>query len=173
MKKSLSRHPLMPAMPLALVATKDEEKLNFATYGMWGQLSFEPPLLYISAQKDQLTAKIINKTKKFSVNIPNTQLLQEIKYCGSVSGAEKDKSRQFEVFYGKNNVPMITKCPVNMNCELAKTMEMGNTFVFIGRVIETFSEEDCLLHNLPEAAKVDPLILTLQGKFHRMGNEID
>ena len=169
MKKSIESHPIVPAMFIIIVATKDEEKINFASYGMWGQLSYEPPLVYISAQKKQLTAKIINKTKKFSINIPNTQLLKEIKYCGSVSGAKKDKTEQFDVFYGINNVPMVTKCPVNMNCELYKTIEMEETFVFIGQVIEAFSDEDCLLNNLPETACLDPVICTLQGKFHKIG----
>lgn len=171
MKKKIKPKPYVPAMLLVLVATKDEEKLNFSTYGMFGQMSFDPSLIYISVQKNQFTAAMINKTKKFSVNIPNAQMLEDVKYCGSVSGAKTDKSKQFDVFYGENDVPMISKCPVNMNCELYQTIEMKNTFIFFGQVIESYADEECLLVNLPEAAKVDPLFCSLFGEFYTLGGK--
>lgn len=173
MKKSITPQPVVPAMPVTIVAAKDGEKINFATHGMYGQLSYDPPLIYISVIKEHLTAKIISKTQRFSVNIPDTSLIKEIKYCGSVSGIEKDKSKEFDVFYGKNGVPMVCRCPVNLNCEVYQTIDTKEMLIFIGKVIETFSDEDCLIDNLPSGVKVDPLICTMQGSFHRVGDEIN
>lgn len=172
MKKSIVPQPIVPAMPVVIVAVKDGEKLNFAPHGMYGQLSHEPPLVYISVMKEHLTAKIILQTKRFSVNIPGTELLAKIKYCGSVSGAEKDKSQEFDVFYGRNDIPMISKCPVNLNCEVYQTIETKDMFVFIGQVIECFSDEKCLVDNGLAATKVNPLICTTQGKFYSLGSEL-
>jgi flavin reductase (DIM6/NTAB) family NADH-FMN oxidoreductase RutF len=173
MKMSISPQPFVPSMPVIIVAVKDGEKINFAPHGMFGQLSYEPPLMYISVMKEHMTAKIINKTKKFSINIANTELLDKIMYCGSISGAEKDKSREFDVFYGKNDTPMISKCPVNMSCEVNQTIDTKDMFVFIGRITEMFGDEECLSNNEIIAAKVDPLICTIQGEYYRMGNKID
>lgn len=173
MKKLISSEPYEAAIPVVIVATKDGEKINFAPHGMHGQLNYDPPLLYISVIKEHQTAKIIGKTKKFSVNVASTELIEKIKYCGSVSGVEKDKSQEFDVFYGKNDVPMITKCPVNMNCEVYDTIEIKDMIIFIGQVIEAFADEECLLDNVPEATRVDPLICTIQGKFYKMGREIE
>lgn len=173
MKKSISPEPYLPAMPVIIVATKDGEKINFAPHGMHGQLNYDPPLLYVSVIKDHMTAKIISKTKKFSVNVPGSELLEKIKYCGSVSGVEKDKSQEFEVFYGKDDVPMISECPVNMSCEVYDTIEIKDMIVFIGQVTETFAEEKCLLEDIPEATRVDPLICTIQGKFYKLGREVE
>lgn len=172
MKKSITPMPFVAAMPVVLVAVKDGEKLNFAPHGMYGQLCNEPPLIYISVMKDHLTAEIISNTKKFSINIPDSELLNEIKYCGSVSGIERDKSQLFDVFYGKNDVPMISKCPVNMNCEVYQTIDTKDMFVFIGQVMELYSNEECLFDNQLIAAKVDPLICTIQGNFFKMGCQI-
>ena len=172
MKKSISVEPFVGVMPVVIVAVKDGEKINFAPHGMFGQLSYDPPLLYISVLKEHLTAKIIDKTRKFSVNIASAELLEKIKYCGSVSGVEKDKSHEFDVFYGENDVPMVNKCPVNMSCEVYETIDAKDMIVIIGRVMEAFSDEECLLDNRPIVTKVDPLICTIQGKFHRMGSEI-
>lgn len=173
MKKSITPMPFVAAMPVVVVAVKDGEKINFAPHGMYGQLSNEPPLIYISVMKEHLTAKIISKTQKFSVNIPNTELLEKIKYCGSVSGVEKDKSREFDVFYGKNDIPMISKCPVNLNCEVYETIDTKDMLIFIGKVIEVYSDEECLSDNQLVAVKVDPLICTIQGEFHKVGSKLE
>jgi flavin reductase (DIM6/NTAB) family NADH-FMN oxidoreductase RutF len=173
MKKSINPLPYVPAMPVVIVGTKDEDKINFATHGMYGQLCYEPPIIYVSVIKEHLTAKIISKTQRFSVNIPGTKLLNDIKYCGSVSGAEKDKSQVFDVFYGKNDVPLVSKCAVNMNCEVYKTIDINDMFVFMARVIEAYSDEEYLLDGIPEAVKVDPILCTIQGKFYKMGSEVE
>lgn len=172
MKKSISPEPFFPAMPVVIVATKDGDNINFAPHGMNGQLNYDPPLLYVSVIKDHMTAKIISKTKKFSVNIPSTEVLKKIKYCGSVSGVEADKSKEFEVFYGKDDTPMISKCPVNMNCEVYDTIDIKDMIVFIGKVTEAFADDECLLEDVPEATRVDPLICTIQGKYFKLGEEI-
>lgn len=140
---------------------------------MNGQLNYDPPLLYVSAIKDHATAKNISKTKRFSVNIPSSDLVEKIKYCGSVSGVERDKSQEFEVFYGQDGVPMISKCPVNMSCELYDTIEIKDMIVFIGRVTEAFANEECILEDVPEATRVDPLICTIQGKYFKLGREVE
>lgn len=172
MKKLISPEPFFPAMPVVVVAVKDGEKINFAPHGMNGQLNYDPPLLYVSAIKEHMTAKMINKTKKFSVNIPSTGLLEKIKYCGNVSGLEMDKSKEFEVFYGNEDVPLISKCPVNMSCEVYDTIEIKDMIVFIGKVNEAFADEECLLEDMPEATRVDPLICTIQGKYFKIGSEV-
>lgn len=172
MKKSIKPQPVIPVMPVVIVASRDEETINFATHGMYGQLSYEPPLIYISVIKEHLTAKIINKTKKFSVNIPDEKLLKEIKVCGNVSGADMDKSREFDVFYGRNDVPMVSKCPVNLNCNVYKTIETKDMYIFIGQITELFSDEDCLSDNVPDALKINPVLCTMQG-FYRIGRQIE
>lgn len=173
MKKSITPTPFVAAMPVIIVASKDGNKINFATHGMYGQLSYEPPLIYISVMKEHLTAKIINKIKKFSINIPNTELLEKIRYCGSISGMQKDKSQVFDVFYGKNDVPMISKCPVNLNCKVYDIIDTKDMLVFIAQVMELYSDEGCLVDNQLIASKVDPLICTIQGKFYNMGTELE
>lgn len=122
--------------------------------------------------KEHLTAKIISKTQKFSINIPDTELLEKIKYCGSVSGMDKNKSQVFEVLYGKNDVPMISKCPVNMNCKVYETIDTKDMLIFMAEVMELYSDEECLFDNQLIVEKIDPIICTIQGKFYNMGNEI-
>jgi flavin reductase (DIM6/NTAB) family NADH-FMN oxidoreductase RutF len=172
MKKAITPEPYFPAMPVVIVATKDGERLNFAPHGMYGLLSYEPALIYISVVKVHKTAEIIEKTKKFSVNIPGAQLLEKIERCGNVSGAEVDKSREFEVFYGEHDVPLIKECPVNLSCEVYNTIDTKDMVIYKGRVVEMFADEACLEDGRPVAEKINPVLCTSQGTFHGMGDSI-
>lgn len=172
MKKPIALEPFAGAMPVTLVATKDGERLNFAPHGMFGKMSFDPPLLHISVLKNHLTAEIINKTQKFSVNLATAELLEKVIHCGRVSGVEEDKSHVFDVFYGKNEVPMISESPVNMSCQVYQTIETNDMYIFIGQVMEAFANEEYISDNYPVIKMLDPLICTEQGGFHRMGSEI-
>lgn len=173
MKKPIAPMAFVPAMPLILVAVKDEGKINFAPFSMYGQLSHNPPLIYVSLAKGNLTAEMIRKTQRFSINFPGTALLELIQLCGSISGRESDKSKAFEVFYGSNcELPMILECPVNLSCRLYNTLKFEDAVVFIGEVTETFANEDCLVNDRPVAVQVDPLFCTNQGEFHGLGRKL-
>lgn len=173
MKKSIEPVPFVAAMPVVIVATKDEGDINFATHGMFGQLNISnPPLVYVSVLKDHKTAKMIKATEKYSINIPSTELLDKIKLCGSASGNSENKSKVFDVFYGQNDIPMIIDCPVNLNCKLFKTIETDDMYIFIAEVIETYAQESCLSQDKIIAKEVDPIICTIQGEFFAIGKEI-
>ena len=172
MKKSIAPAPFVAAMPVVLVAVKDGDKINFATHGMYGQLSNDPPLIYVSVMKNHLTAQLIKNARNFSINIPSSNLLEKIKYSGKVSGIEQDKSKLYDVFYSKNDVPLISDCPININCELFDIIDTKEMYVFIGKVIELFAEEKCIVDNELIATKVAPIICTIQQKYFELGKEL-
>lgn len=159
-------------MAVSIVATKDGERLNFAPHGIFGKLSYDPPLLYVSVLKDHMTARNINKTGKFSINIASTRLLDKVRYLGSVSGMEKDKSKELEVFYGNHGIPMVCDCPVNIACEVYNTMETNDMYIFIGKMIEGYSDEEYIADSYLLVERIDPLICTEQGELRCMGERV-
>jgi flavin reductase (DIM6/NTAB) family NADH-FMN oxidoreductase RutF len=114
--------------------------------------------------KEHLTAQNIQKTKTFSVNIPNKMILEKLLQCG-ISGTEKDKSTIFKTFYGTLNVPMIEECAVNYECEVVQTIEIAYCFMFLGEIKGIYIESTCLEESQPNIAKIDPLFASADGKF--------
>jgi hypothetical protein len=45
-------------------------------------------------------------------------------------------------------------------------------YIFIARVVELFADDGCVDGDVPVAVKVDPLLCTIQGGFHSMGDEV-
>jgi flavin reductase (DIM6/NTAB) family NADH-FMN oxidoreductase RutF len=154
--------------PVALVATEVNGKINFAPHGQYGTVTADPPIVYISVIKEHLTAQNILKTNVFSINIPDKTLFEKLLHCGKVSGAEEDKSKIFKIFYGKTNVsgaPLIEECTINYVCEVIKTVEINNCYLFLGEIKETYIDNDCLDDNKPDIAGIDPLLASIGGKF--------
>lgn len=172
MKKELVPISFVPAMPVVIVATKDNDVVNFATHGMYGQLANEPPLIYISVLKHHHTAKSILNTRTFSINFPSTKQIEKIKLCGSKSGADVDKSKVFEVFYGQSETPMVKECAVNLDCKVHDILDTKEMHIFIGEVLRIYCNEECLKENEIIAKTVDPLVCTLQGEFFNLGKEV-
>jgi flavin reductase (DIM6/NTAB) family NADH-FMN oxidoreductase RutF len=83
-------------------------------------------------------------------------------YCGIVSGSKIDKSRLFDVFYGQlNAAPLITDCPLNIECQLVQTVDLPTNILFIGEIVNICSEEQYLQNGKPDVRKVRPFLLTM------------
>jgi flavin reductase (DIM6/NTAB) family NADH-FMN oxidoreductase RutF len=73
-----------------------------------------------------------------------------------------DKSGLFEVFYGKlKSAPMISTCPISVECRVVQTIDLPTNTFFIGEIITIYSEERFLTDGKPDAKKVNPFLLTM------------
>jgi flavin reductase (DIM6/NTAB) family NADH-FMN oxidoreductase RutF len=83
-------------------------------------------------------------------------------YCGLVSGWETDKSGVFKVFYGElETAPMIRQCPLCMECRLFNAVSLPSHHLFLGKVVATYADENCLTDGRPDLRKMDPFVLTM------------
>lgn len=173
-KVKLGPQTLLYPMPAALVGALVGDKPNFMTAAWCAIAAYKPPAVAVAVQRTRYTLQGIQDKGSFSVNIPSCDQVKEVDYCGIYSGKKKDKSSIFGVFYGTlETAPMIEECPLNLECRLAHTMELGSHVQVIGEIVETYIHEDCLTTGKADPAKVNPLIFapgTMQ--YHRLGETI-
>ena len=151
-------------MPVVLVGANVEEKPNFLAIGWFVNAGGKPPKVAVVLSNAHYTNQGIKENGTFSVCIPSDEMIVATDYCGLFSGAEVDKSRVFDVFYGKlKTAPMIAECPVNLECKLDKTVDNGQYEMFIGDVISTYTEEKYLTDGTPDLQKTKPFILAARG----------
>ena len=61
-------------------------------------------------------------------------MLEVTDYSGLVSGKTIDKSKLFELFYGRiQTAPMIGDRPLNMECRLVQAVDLPANYLFIGK----------------------------------------
>ncbi|NTW16660.1 MAG: flavin reductase family protein [Syntrophaceae bacterium] len=161
-KITIDRNSFLYPMPMVLVGAVVNDKANFMAVGWVSRVNFNPPMISIALGKMHYTNKGIHKNKTFSVNIPGTDLIEEVDFCGIVSGEKTDKSDVFDVFYGDlPTAPMIRQCPLCMECRMFSAVDLPSNTLFIGEIINTYSEERYLTDGKPDIKKINPFTLTM------------
>ena len=174
MKKAIGPRTLLYPMPAVLVGTQVNEKPTFMTAAWCGIAASKPPAISVALQLVRFTLKGISANNTFSINIPSVDLVEQVDYCGIYSGHRVDKSQIFKVDYGKlNTAPLIEECPVNLECQVIHSLELGSHILFIGEIIETYVNEDCLTDEKADPVKIDPLIYTTGAQqYQRLGEVV-
>ena len=163
-----------PPMPTTLVGAVVEGKANFMAVAWVSRVNTKPPMIAIAVNKERHTRKGIVENKTFSVCIPSVEMEELTDYCGVVSGRDVDKSQLFEVFYGElGTAPMIAECPVNIECKLSQIVELPTHGLFIGEIVEAYSEDRFLTDGKPDIKKTNPFLLTLPDrKYWAFGEQV-
>lgn len=175
MKKPLDGINVLYPTPTTIVGAIVEGKVNFITIAHIGIVNHARPyLISLSLAKPHHTNAGIKENKTFSVNIPNEDLVVETDYVGIVSGKKTDKSSVFEVFYGNlENAPMITECPINMECKLYDVYDTPTHDLFIGEIVETCADESVLKNGKVDLARLKPLLFDMSSiKYWSIGNPV-
>jgi flavin reductase (DIM6/NTAB) family NADH-FMN oxidoreductase RutF len=173
-KIDIEKNGFVYPMPIALLGTKIEDKVNFMALGWVMRACMNPPLLTVSVNKNHLTSKAIRKNKTFSVNFPNVDMIEKTDYCGLVSGKMTDKSDLFEIYYGNlKTAPMIKKCPLSLEYKLIDIYEMPTSNLFIGEIKSTYTEKQYLTDTKPDIKKINPAVLTMpDNNYWTVGKKI-
>ena len=110
-------------------------------------------VFFIGVQPSRQTAKNIETSKAFTVNVPSAAVMPQADWCGNVSAASGDQ--YFDKFAvtglklersSEVNAPVLTDCPVVFECKLVKTQDFpgGQHRVFYGAVVSYRVESSAL-----------------------------
>jgi flavin reductase (DIM6/NTAB) family NADH-FMN oxidoreductase RutF len=160
-KVAIGARTLLYPLPAVLVGANVDGKPNFSTYAWCGIVNSRPPMLSVAFQHQRHTLKGIKQNGTFSVNIPSTELVKETDYCGLVSGRDTDKVAdcKFNIFYGKlSHVPLITECPVNIECRAMHILNLGSHEMVVGQIEEIHVTDSCLTNGEPDVMKIQPFL---------------
>lgn len=174
LKKQLKNTGFLPVMPLAVITTENKGVLNFAPHGQIATVTTDPSVFSIAVRSDHLTAKNLEETGQFSVNIPTTLQLQKLKKAGESSGTKQNKSRLFDVFYKEKGIPYIVDCTFHFGCKVIGKKILFDTTVYFGEVIEAFADDTLVTveGGIVGVPQIKQLLCSIDGKFWGVGPEI-
>lgn len=137
---------ILNPVPVVLITSKNKAgKTNVFTVGWTGTINTKPPMLYISIRPERLSYEYIKETMEFVVNLPSSDLVKKVDYCGVRSGKKNDKIAEmgFTLKDGLNiSVPYIEECPVNIECKVTNIVPLGTHDMFIAEVVGSHVNED-------------------------------
>jgi flavin reductase (DIM6/NTAB) family NADH-FMN oxidoreductase RutF len=128
----------------------------------------------LGMNKSHHTNQGIKENNTFSIDVPSTKMIKETDYCGLVSGKTEDKTPMFKTFYGVlETAPMIEQCPINMECQLIETVDLPNHDIFIGRIVETYCDENVQTEGVVDFGKVQPILFVMNDRsYWKIGERI-
>jgi len=139
---------------VVLVITMDKEgKVNFAPICWATNASRKPRTWVLAVNKVHRTTKNIRNTKEFVICFPSEKQIEDVSYCGKVSGNEVNKVKKckFDLIKSKRiKVPLIENSVACFECKLFKEIRLPKIdhIIFIGEVLTAYisNEKKRLFH---------------------------
>lgn len=151
-------------VPVVLVSCGHGRQANIITIAWTGILCSDPPQVGIGVQPGRHSHGLIRGVGEFVVNIPGEGMLDEVEYCGFVSGRDADKFAQgglTPVPGSAIQTPIVAECPINLECRLVHTLPLGSHDLFVGEVVAVQISEAVLdERGRVDNSKLEPILFT-------------
>jgi flavin reductase (DIM6/NTAB) family NADH-FMN oxidoreductase RutF len=130
---------LCPAPPVLVSCGGTEGwKPNLITIAWAGNVCSDPPMLSISVRPGRYSHEIIRTTREFVVNVPSLKQARAVDWCGVVSGRDEDKFAGAGLTPApalKVRPPIVLECPLNIECRVKESLELGTHTMFVAEVV--------------------------------------
>lgn len=136
---------LIYPVPAALVSCGSVSSPNLITIAWTGTVCSSPPMCYISVRKERYSHHLIMSMKQFVINLMPAGFVQEVDFCGTVSGRKVNKFEACGLTPAPCNRVLTVKIQealVALECEVVQVLELGSHDMFLARVLETHITND-------------------------------
>jgi len=171
LKVEIEKYPLIHPATIVLIGTSHENVINFTTIGDIAIAGINPPLIMISINENHLASTHIDETSTFSINVPTTNLLEFVDYCGIYTGKVEDKSKntQFEIV---DNVPIITLSPISLIAKVLSRQQISQRVIYLCEIIKTLVDESIYKNQTLNLSEVKTILYGLDNQYYELGKAI-
>lgn len=125
--------------PVVLVSSAWQGKMHIMTMGWHMIMEFTPSLLGCYIWNRNYSSQLIRKGKECVINLPTTDLVNEVVGIGNCTGADTAKFEKFGLTAipgRKVGAPLIQECYANFECRLADASQTSRYNLFIWEVVK-------------------------------------
>lgn len=145
-KKEAIKKTCLQPVPKVLVSCRDSKgNDNALVVAYCSNCSYDPPMVMVGIVPSRYSYDIIKNAKCFVVNLVTEDLKKEFDYLGSHSGRDEDKisKMNMKVEDGlKVNAPILSDCPINIECSIVDSIVTGSHEMFVGKVEYVHANEE-------------------------------
>lgn len=141
---------LIYPLPAVMVSCGDFNKIdthNIITIGWTGTINTNPPMTYISVKKNRHSYNLLKEYGDFVINLTTKDLAWATDFCGVKSGRDNNKFEVCKLTPTKSeivNSPSILESPVNIECKIKSSQELGSHVMFIADVVSVSIDDTYL-----------------------------
>jgi flavin reductase (DIM6/NTAB) family NADH-FMN oxidoreductase RutF len=166
---------LFPVPAVMISSRAADSKPNIVTVAWVGTVCSEPPMVAIGLRASRHSHDLISASGEFVVNIPRSDQVMPMDYCGLVSGRDQDKFAATGLTAVPASklqfAPLIAECPVNLECQVRQVINLGSHDLFVGEVVAVQADESVLKNNRIDPAAAEPVSYS-GGRYFGLGELI-
>lgn len=151
--KKLAKNTMlcMQPIPKIIVSCRDKNgKNNALVVGFAANASLDPVMVMVGIAPSRYSHHMVKETGCFVINFPGKDYAKEYAYLGSASGRNEDKFAKTDIKWQNAtyvNAPILTDCPVSIECSVIDSVTPGTHELFIGKVEAVHVDEAYLDSN--------------------------
>ena len=133
-KKALSRW----ATGVTIVTARNGDRVHGMTVSAFTEVSLDPPLVLICAEKSSITHQLIEEGRVFAVNV----LADDQRDLSNRFASKKDEDRRFDGLdceNGATGAPLIPGALATFDCRVVSGYDAGDHVIYVGQVEEVRS----------------------------------
>lgn len=149
MKKLAANKVLcLQPVPQTIVSCRDKNGRNNAlVVGFTANVSLDPAMVMVGIVPSRYSHHMVKETGAFVINLPKKSFAKEYGYLGSRSGRDEDKFDALNLLWENGTVvdaPILSDCPVSIECSVVDSITPGTHELFIGKVEAVHVDEEYL-----------------------------
>jgi flavin reductase (DIM6/NTAB) family NADH-FMN oxidoreductase RutF len=137
-KSTANMKSCLQPMPKVLVSCRGlNGENNVLAVGYCGNCSYDPPMIMVGIVPTRYSYQMIKESGCFVVNLVDKNYQETFDYLGSHSKRAGDKLAAMNVALKDGervNAPILTDCPVNIECRVVNSVITGSHEMFIGKI---------------------------------------
>lgn len=148
MKKQAEKKSCLQPNPKVLVSCRGANgEDNALAVGYCGNCSYDPPMVMVGIVPSRYSYHMIKESGCFVVNLVQKEYADTFAYLGSHSRRDGDKLKDANVKLEegiKVKAPLLSDCPVNIECTVVDSILTGSHEMFIGKVEYVHAKPEAL-----------------------------
>ena len=128
----------MQPVPQTIVSCRDKDGRNNAlVVGFTANVSLDPAMVMVGIVPSRFSHHMVKDSGCFVINLPMKTFRKEYEYLGSRSGRDEDKFATLGLKWEDAkyvDAPLLTDCPVSIECSVVDSITPGTHELFIGKV---------------------------------------
>ena len=118
--------------------------------GFTANVSLDPVMVMVGIVPTRFSHHMVKENGCFVINLPKKEFQKEYNYLGSRSGRDEDKFAALNLRWTDAtyvDAPILTDCPVSIECSVVESSQPGTHELFIGKVEAVHVDEEYLDSN--------------------------